>query len=288
MSAELRPVAFLLGVPRSGTTLLRVMLAGHPDLFAPPEMVLAPFETMAERAAHVKRRYWEKGGLRRAWMDLDAIDVDEAKRVIAGLEDKTIPDAYALLQGKLGGRLLLDKCPHLCAQPQALVRVGRWFPDARYIWIVRNPGSVIRSIENMPMAEVMLQGYDPDTRRIWTAGNKVIESFLSGISAERQARVRYEDIVEDPERPLRAVCKALGVPFDPAVLAPYDGDRMREGPKGARAIGDPNMAGRRKIQPKLATSWLSSFDHRTVDAETKELALKYGYDLEAIPLPRIT
>jgi len=38
--------AFLLGVPRSGTTLLRVMLAGHPRIFSPPEMLLAPFETM--------------------------------------------------------------------------------------------------------------------------------------------------------------------------------------------------------------------------------------------------
>ena len=42
-------MAFVLGAPRSGTTLLSVMLAGHPELFSPPEMVLAPFATMAER-----------------------------------------------------------------------------------------------------------------------------------------------------------------------------------------------------------------------------------------------
>lgn len=288
MTASSRPIAFLLGAPRSGTTLLRVMLAGHPGLFAPPEMVLAPFETMAQRTAHLGRRYWEKGGLRRAWMELDGIDVDAAKRVIEALDDRTIPEVYALLQDKLGGRMLLDKCPHLCALPEALGRVGRWFREARYVWIVRNPGSVIRSIENMPMAEVMLQGYDPDTRRIWATGNKAIEAFLAGIPAERQVRVRYEDIVENPEAPLREICKTLGLPFDAAVLDPYAGDRMREGPKGARAIGDPNMAGRGRIQPGLATSWLAGFDHRTVDAETKALAASYGYDLEAIPLPRIT
>ncbi len=64
---------------------------------------------------------------------------------------------------------------------------------------------------------------------------------------------------------MRAVCRTLGLEFDPVVLDPYEGDRMREGPKGARAIGDPNMAGRGRIQKKLASSWLSSFDHRTVD-----------------------
>ena len=280
--------AFLLGAPRSGTTLLRVMLAGHPGIFAPPEMLLAPFATMSERAEHVARRYWEKGGLRRAAMELDGLDVDAAKTFVESLAGRTVPDVYELLHTKLGERLLLDKCPHLCALPDALQRLDEWFPDARYIWLVRNPGSVIRSIENMPMAEVMLQGYGDDPSRIWTDGNATLESFLSGIPDERWTRVQYEEIVEDPRGPLGAICETLGLPFDEAVLDPYQGDRMREGPAGARAIGDPNMAGRGKLDKKLASSWLSSFDHRTVDDETKQMASRFGYDLESIPLPPVT
>src|SRR5438874_2417 len=41
-----RPAAFLLSSPRSGSTLLRVMLAGHPALFVPPELHLLPFSSM--------------------------------------------------------------------------------------------------------------------------------------------------------------------------------------------------------------------------------------------------
>ncbi len=285
---KLGRAAFLLGVPRSGTTLLRVMLAGHPLVFSPPEMLLAPFATMAERAAHLEKRYWEKGGLRRALIELDGHDVDRAKRAVAELESHSIPEVYAMLQGKLGDRILLDKCPHLCALPDALKRLKKWFPDARYIWIVRNPGSVIRSIENMPMAEVMLQGYGDDPREIWRTGNETIESFLKKVPHDHWVRIGYEEIVESPEVPLRGACEALGLEFDPAVLEPYQGDRMREGPAGARAIGDPNMAGRGKIQPKLATSWLSTFDHRTVTAKTKAAARRYGYDLDTIPLPPVT
>ena len=48
-----QPVHFVIGSGRSGTTLLRVMLAGHPGLFSPPEMVLAPYDTMAQRAEHM-------------------------------------------------------------------------------------------------------------------------------------------------------------------------------------------------------------------------------------------
>src|SRR5688500_8494045 len=104
------PIAFVVGAPRSGTTLLRVMLAGHPRLWSPPEMVIAPFETMAERAAHQNRRFWEKGGLRRALMDLEGLDVEAAKVRETELEGLTVPEVYALLQARLGDRTLVDKC----------------------------------------------------------------------------------------------------------------------------------------------------------------------------------
>ena len=39
--------------PRTGSTLLRVMLAGHPHLFAPPELNLLPFESMGRRGRQI-------------------------------------------------------------------------------------------------------------------------------------------------------------------------------------------------------------------------------------------
>ncbi|HEX9943146.1 MAG TPA: amino acid adenylation domain-containing protein, partial [Thermoanaerobaculia bacterium] len=45
------PAVFVLSPPRSGSTLLRVMLGGHPGLFAPPELELLSFDTLAERKA---------------------------------------------------------------------------------------------------------------------------------------------------------------------------------------------------------------------------------------------
>jgi hypothetical protein len=288
---DLRTVGFILGVPRTGTTLLRVMLAGHPRLFSPPEMILAPFETMAQRKARLTERFWERGGLRRALIDLRDIDVDAAKAEEASLGDKTVPEVYAHLQSLLGGRMLIDKCPHLCATPEALPRLETWFPDARYVWLVRHPGSVVRSLENMPYAEVMLQGYAPDAREVWSRGNRVIADFLEGVPNARWTPIRYEDLVEDPRPVMEEVCSTLGVPFDEATLDPYEGDRMRDGPKGARPVGDPNMASRGRIQPELATSWLEGFDPRSVGPETHAMAREMGYDLEAMarpPLARIS
>ena len=280
-------IAFILGAPRSGTTLFRVMLAGHPRLFSPPEMVMAPFAKMAERRASMNERFWEKGGLRRALMELCSLDVDAAKAEEAAWDSLTVPEAYQKLFGLIGERILVDKCPHLGALPDAIKRVAGWFPEARWLWIIRHPASVLRSVENMPMAEVMLSGYESDTD-IWHAGNRNVRDFLATVPADRWTMVRYEDLVTDPRPSLERVCEVLGVEFDEKVLDPYEGDRMREGPAGARAIGDPNMAGRGEIDPSLATKWLEGFDKRKMSPQSKEFAFSMGYDVEALPLPPVT
>ena len=281
-----RPIVFVLGVARSGTTLLRLMLAGHSALFSPPEMVLAPFATMADRRQLLERRFWEKGGLRRTFMELEELDVTAARQRVNGLREASVLHVYQILQELLGPRILVDKCPHLCSYPEALPRLASWFPMARFLWIVRNPGSVIRSFNNVNMSEKLLDGSRySGIEEMWREGNRVIGSFLATLPPARWTRFSYEDMILTPESVMRQVCDTLDIGFEPAMLRPYEGDRMRSGPKGARAVGDPNTAGRNQIDPKLVDSWLSGFDHRSLGTETKALALELGYDLESLPLP---
>ena len=287
-TGPLKSMVFSLGAPRSGTTLLRVMLDGHSKLFSPPEMVLAQQETMAEREQALQVRFWDKGGLRLAIIGLTGCSIPEAKAAVDAMRDWSIPQVYGWLQEQLGERMLVDKDPRISLMPSVLERVERWFPDNRYVWILRHPASVLPSIENMPMAEVMLQGYSGNAGRIWHDAVKTVGDFLKGIPDDRKVIIKYEDLVTDPEPVMRAVCKTLGLPYEEAMIHPYEGDRMREGAKGARAIGDPNMSGRGRIQSELATKWHDNFDHRRVDDKTKALALGYGYDLEAISLPPVT
>ncbi len=282
---RLKPMAFILGTPRSGTTLLRVMLAGHPALFSPPEMLLAPFETMAERGAHLKERFWETGGLRLALMKLKGIDVEDADALVRSLGTWTIPEVYAHLQELIGDRLLVDKCPHLCGSPRALERLARWFPEARYLWIVRHPGAVIRSIEHQPMAELIIRSYAGDIRKLWHRGNSRIKGHLESVPTSRWTLIRFEELLENPRAVMERACRALGVTFDEALLTPYEGDRMREGHRGARAVGDPGMAAHGRIDPSRATHRLEGFDPRSVSRDTHQLASDLGYDLNAMALP---
>lgn len=281
------PIAFVLGAPRSGTTLFRVMLAGHPRLWSPPEMILAPFATMAERRAMLEQRFWEKGGLNRALMDLLGLDLEGAREAAQGLEGWTVPEVYAQLMAHLHGRTLVDKCPHLSVMPEAMQRLPTRFPEARYLWITRHPGAVTRSLQNMPMAEVMMQGYPVPIDEVWRYANENIKNFLATVPHDRWMKLRYEDLVADPRAVMEKVTATLGVPFDEAVLNPYEGDRMREGPRGARAIGDPNMAGHGAIRPELVERWLEGYDPRRASPETRKLAAELGYDLANMPLPPI-
>ncbi|MEO8069884.1 MAG: amino acid adenylation domain-containing protein, partial [Acidobacteriota bacterium] len=74
-----RRAVFLLSPPRSGTTLLAAMLAGHPDIFAASELNLMGFDTLDERRAAYSgaRSLWREGAIR-ALMAVEHLSTDEA------------------------------------------------------------------------------------------------------------------------------------------------------------------------------------------------------------------
>ncbi|MCU0286522.1 MAG: amino acid adenylation domain-containing protein, partial [Acidobacteria bacterium] len=99
------PVMFVLCPSRSGSTLLRVILAGHPKLFAPQEFELLSFNTLPERNEALSGKfglYLE--GVIRAIMELKNIDADEAKGIMEGFEAQgmTVREFYSVLQSWLG------------------------------------------------------------------------------------------------------------------------------------------------------------------------------------------
>jgi amino acid adenylation domain-containing protein len=74
---------FVLSPPRSGSTLMRVMLGGNPQLFAPPELELLSFNTLAERREAFADRFsfWREGTIR-ALMEIKQCDADAATRLM--------------------------------------------------------------------------------------------------------------------------------------------------------------------------------------------------------------
>lgn len=284
-----RAPVFILAPPRSGTTLLRVMLAGHPDLFACNELQLLHFETMKERREAYSGKFslWTEG-LVRAVMELKKVDADGAKLLIQELEEKGTRTAemFGLLYDWLGdAREIVDKSPSYALDPAALEKALADFPNARFIQLSRHPYSMARSFERYNMDQALyLKASHYSAQQIgelvWLHSHRNIQDFLKKIPANRKFSMTYEDLVKNPEQTMREMCQTLGLPFHEALLSPYrDLDKkMTDGiHRESRSMGDINFDKKKKIEAQKAEDWKGVLNDNFLSDETWNLAQNLGY-----------
>lgn len=211
---------FLTGVPRSGTTLLQRMLDAHPDV------AIAPETFFVRRFAERRKHYGRLGDPRHLAKLLDDLigtpeftEMDlEANPFRAMIDSISSPEleysdvfgawleAFRVRRGK---RFVGEKTPnHLLA----MRRLEDWFPNARFVHIVRDPRAVAESWRNVPWTNGSLEA----DAEVW---RRYLET--SRRQPPRHAPyhvVRYESLVARPEEAARAICATIGLSFDPAML----------------------------------------------------------------------
>ncbi|MBE2222869.1 MAG: acyltransferase domain-containing protein, partial [Anaerolineae bacterium] len=277
-------VVFLLSSPRAGSTLLRVMLAGHPDLFCPPELHLLQFNDLKSRSKELSTSYLDQG-LQRALMELMNVEGDESEIIAQTWLDEnwSMPQTYGRLQELAAPRLLIDKSPTYALDIATLNRAEQVFENALYIHLVRHPYAVMESFVKARMDKLLgNQNEDPYQlgEQIWTTMNNNILDFQDMIPAERMHQLRYEDLVTQPESVLRDLCAFLGVEFTPALLTPYEGERMTDSVhKQFTAIGDPNFQKHQGIDANLANAWQKANLPRRLGRAARQLADEFEYEL---------
>ena len=277
-------VAFLLSAPRSGSTLLRVMLDGHPALFCPPELHLLPFDTMQEREAGLAATYLGEG-LQRAFMELMGLDAEGSKAFVDELtaQDLPIQQVYGRLQALANGRLLVDKSPSYGADMETLQQAEALFEGARYIFLVRHPYAVIDSCVRIRLERLFgVSDVDPYefAEQVWAAINGNVLDFLRRVEPERQLLVRYEELVSTPAAVAQRLCGFLGIPFDEAVLKPYEGQRMTNGVHGiSLGVGDPNFLQHDGIEAALGDVWKTIVLPKPLGGFARRVAAELQYEL---------
>jgi amino acid adenylation domain-containing protein len=289
------PALFVLSPPRSGSTLLRVMLAGHPQLFAPPELELLSFETLADRRAAFAGRnsFWLEGAVR-ALMEIQGCDAEAAEALVAAMEAEgaTTGELYRRMQEWIVPRLLIDKTPSYALDPEVLARAERLFGGARYIHLVRHPLAMIRSFEEARLDQVFFRFAHRFSRRqlaelIWTLSEENILAFLAGVAPERCYMLRFEELVERPEEELRRLCGWLEIDFHPAMAAPYEHpeSRMTDGiHPWSRMLGDVKFHDHRAVDPAAAHRWREAMKDHVLGGPAAGLAARLGYTPPGQPL----
>ncbi len=286
-----RPAIFVLSAPRSGSTLFRVMLNSHPGLFAPPELELLSFNTLAERrlAFSGSQSFWLEGTIR-AIMALKNRGAAEAKAEMREMEERglTTKECYRQLQEWANGRRLVDKTPSYALDRAILERAEADFHDTHFIHLARHPYGMIRSFEEAHLEQIFFRHEHKFTRRelaelIWLVSNENILEFLADIPTQRQRRVSFEELLEEPERVLRGVCDFLGLEFNRDMLQPYRDKQtsMTDGIHAqSRMLGDVKFHQYTGVDAGVANRWRAQHREDSLAAETWAVAVRLGYERE--------
>jgi Sulfotransferase family len=250
---------FVVGCARSGTTLLRAMLDSHPDLAVPPEshfipkMIGPPADVANELADDPNFRNW-------------GIPIPDI-RVASSYAD-AVRMVYAAYAASANKPRYADKTP---AYVLHIPLIAQIFPESCFLHIIRDGRDTALSLVQWPSGPDSLQEAALRWRRYVVAGR------LAGARlVERYMEVRYEELIDDPESTLRAVCAYLRLDYAPAMLDYPD----RIGSFKPHASADDHL----RHRPMRTRGWRDEMtleDVATFHRLAGDTLVALGYDLSS-------
>lgn len=215
------PPLFVVSAPRSGSTLLRLILDAHPNLAVPPPGWLFDL---------VFPYLYSYGSL-----DIDANFLELAEDILATPTVKKWPlkTTAAELVAATGERSFGGLYAALHLAYAKLSNKRRWgektprnafwideihalYPDARFIHIVRDGRDMAIDISD----SVLLPYSVYSGANLWQRYVLAIRDSMSRIPESSFLEIRYEDLCADPEKTIHNLCGFLGEDFAPAMLSP--------------------------------------------------------------------
>lgn len=235
---------FVVGAPRSGTTMLMRMLNVHPDIHTRPEPhLLTPLAHLGYDAYVDKAPYDPFQAAESVKAFVADLPGGEAtyRKALRGYTDVM----YGEMLAPTGKRYFLDKTP---AYGLILPFLAKLYPDAVFVILTRHPFAIFSSFAK--------SFFDDD----WDAAhdfNPIVERYVPALAAfvrdpgvKRFHHVRYEDLVADPEKELQAICAAADMPFLPEMVN-YGSKKLE-----VEGLGDPiGVAKDTKPNTKSVHKW---------------------------------
>jgi Sulfotransferase family len=272
------PPLLILGVRRSGTTLLRVMLDRHSQLAVPDESYFVP--QLADR--HLRRVDADEfvDDLRRLntvaeWnVPLDEVRSQLHDRMSAG---EAIGTVYAVYAHERGKPRWGDKTPMYM---QNLRLLERLFPDARFVHLIRDGRDAALSFLAMPGGIVTETWMHPRTPAEfacqWRTEVAAARRLGRRVGA-RYVEVRYEELVADAETALQRVCAFAGLEYEPAMLD-YAGNVDVSAKPHQQRLMQPPTTGVRDWRTQMSSADVAAFERVAGD-----LLREVGYETTRTP-----
>ena len=206
---------FVLGFPRSGTTLLEQTLSGHPRIVAGDELpFIAEVAELMPRMLESPLSYPD--ALAELWMGDHREDLNN-------LRDHYLRRVSELGIVPQGAAWFTDKMP---LNETHLGLIHLLFPDAPLLHVTRHPLDVVLSVYSNLLTHGFFCAYALETAaQHYVLMTELVEHYGREMKL-KYLRVRYEDLVEDQEASIRCVLEFIGEEFDPKCLAFHENRRF--------------------------------------------------------------
>ncbi|GAA4234485.1 sulfotransferase [Actinomadura meridiana] len=280
-----RPI-FILGCPRSGTTLLQLMLHSHPRIAIPAEtrFVLPAYAGRCEfgdlqvRANRLGLAEWITADRSTKFSSLGLDAAEVADEIVdapptLGSALGTVFHAYARHCGKPRWG---DKRPSYFRHVGALLRM---FPDAQFVHLIRDGRDCVASLKEMPWYVQEVDHAISVWREAIDGGRRLIQR----LGPDTYYELQYERLVADPADELTRLCGFLGEDFEPEMTRP---DGL------ARKIVPPRRSWHGRTKDAVTTSRVGSWAQRLdaweislAEAAFGERLTEYGYEPSGLPKP---
>jgi hypothetical protein len=295
-----QPAPFVVGVSRSGTTLLRLMLDAHPQLAIPPETHFVPkIVNICERlvaegapAAEIRARALEAMTNHPRWDDI-GLSADEVRKLMERHDQLTPGDAirsfyeaYAAAEGKPRWG---DKSPPYTWKS---LRIQRALPEAHFIHIIRDGRDVALSLSKVSWGP----GDITLAAEKWVTEVRRARKRARGLARGTYMELHFEDLVADPEPVLRKIARFVDLPWDQAMLDYHRQAERRMSREMARTLkplgGGTITAEERARQHELVSRppspsrtqrWrteMSAEDREAFEAVAGKLLAELGYAVD--------
>lgn len=272
---------FIVGAPRSGTTLLQSLVAAHSMYYSMPETSfflsilprlgityncpdaeLSPGDIDTIRSEF---RYMTGRNLPSLTLESDTIDVRAFfRKIMQAFNSDNKP------------RWVEKTTNHA----RSMMAIRRFFPQARFVHIIRDPVDSVASMKSIRPTSwsdcriTYISSYR-ESARVWAS---CVEAALRYPEPEKVFHMHYEDLLAEPEKQLRRLFEFLEAPYEDSILETY----ARQAEKLYDVAHNPWQASTSipGIRPTDRHKWRNSISHGRVwliQHYTEEFARYFGY-----------
>lgn len=214
-----RSPIFIIGVHRSGTTLLRYMLSTSPRIYIPPESDFIPRffgrdpdeRLDQDRLAGVLRVIFERYRFVKEWQGSPPDPAWFLQKMEAPTPSAFLDTLYREYARQHGAVRWGDKTPIYTSY---LHLIHQLFPDAQFLHVIRDGRDVALSTldkwgEKEPHVDIYYAA------RIWVRRIRQARWVGAELGPQFYHELHYEDLVENPETELETICEFLDEPYLP-------------------------------------------------------------------------